>query len=70
MTTHRNSPGRLLSIGEVCAEISRGRSTIYRWIKDGTFPRGRRYPNSPDRFWTEAELEEWKSNLITTDEAA
>lgn len=59
------SPGRLLKIGDVCAQTSLSRRSVYRAMKEGTFPRNLRL--SPQRVaWRESDIEAWKSSLSAT----
>jgi prophage regulatory protein len=52
--------GRLLKIGEVIAETSLSRPTIYRAIGRGEFPN--RIKLSPRRVgWAQADIDAWKS---------
>lgn len=51
--------GRVLKIGEVIAETSLSRPTIYRAIRRGEFPN--RIQLSPRRVgWEQSDIEAWK----------
>lgn len=54
------APGRFLSTAEVLRETSFGRTTLWRRIKDGTFP-----PSVPlggiRKGWPERDVERWKA---------
>ncbi|MGB3319637.1 MAG: AlpA family phage regulatory protein [Sphingopyxis granuli] len=57
------SPGRILGIAEVRHETSLGRSTIWRRIKEGSFPAP--IPLGGHRKgWSEREIEEWKARRM------
>lgn len=56
-------PGRILGIADVQRETSFSRTTIWRRIRDGDFPKpvplgGRRVG------WPEREIEAWKAKLL------
>lgn len=58
-----DAPGRFLKIREVSRETSFSRTTIWRRVKDGTFPApislgGR------SRAWTERDIEAWKARKL------
>ena len=54
---------RLLTVNEVAALISVSRSTIYRWIGEGRFPKGKKIgPNSTR--WMEGDIDEWFNQRI------
>jgi prophage regulatory protein len=58
-------PGRILGIADVQRETSFSRTTIWRRIRDGNFPKpiplgGRRVG------WPEREIEAWKAKLIAS----
>lgn len=57
-------PGRFLKIGHVVAETSLAKATIYRRIKDGSFPRPR--PLGGGRVaWAQRDIEEWKARIFS-----
>ena len=57
------SPGRLLSLKDVKAETSLHPATIYRRIKEGSFPQSR--PIGGGRVaWLQCEIEAWKQNIL------
>ena len=52
---------RLLNVKTVCFIVGVARSTIYRWIEDGTFPQPLKlseYRTGPIR-WREEEINRW-----------
>ena len=52
------NPARLLRLRDVQERVGLGRSTIYRWMDDGTFPR----PHSIGSYcvrWLESDIDEW-----------
>ncbi|HMO74529.1 MAG TPA: AlpA family phage regulatory protein [Sphingopyxis sp.] len=53
-------PGRFLSIGEVMRQTSYSRTTIWRRIRDGTFPRPIKLGGRM-RAWAERDIEQWKA---------
>lgn len=61
--TDAMSPGRLLRLKDVMAETSLGSSTIYRRMKDGTFPRHRALGGGRVA-WTQADIEHWKQRAL------
>jgi prophage regulatory protein len=57
-------PQRLIPIGEVVSRTSLGRSTVYREISAGRFPKP--IPASAGRMaWIEAEVDEWIESTIS-----
>lgn len=51
--------GRMLKIGDVMAETSLSRQSIYRFMRAGTFPRA--FKLSPQRVaWRQRDIEAWK----------
>jgi prophage regulatory protein len=59
MSTQTSSRGQMLKIGQVVAETSLSRRTIYRLIGQGQFPRSRKL--SPQRVaWSAEEIDAWK----------
>jgi len=51
---------KLLRVNAVLEMLGVGRSTLYRWIKSGTFPAPRVVGGSSTMvFWTCEEVEEW-----------
>jgi len=62
-TTGREAPGRLLKMADVVRETSLHRATIYRRIKDGSFPKP--IPLGRQRVaWPERAIEAWKLELL------
>jgi prophage regulatory protein len=56
-------PTRLVRLPEVMMRVGLGRSTIYRKMEEGRFPRSRSI--SPKcAVWIEAEIDEWINCLI------
>jgi len=52
------SPDRLLRFSEVSGLVGFGRSTIYRWIDAGTFPKPYK-PGGVSSRWSEREVTAW-----------
>lgn len=52
---------KLLKIGEVTNRIALSKSTIYKMIRAGTFPR-QRTQNLNSVAWLELEIDQWISN--------
>jgi len=51
---------KLLKIKDVLEMLGVGRSTLYRWIKSGTFPAPKVVGGSSTMvFWTNEEVDEW-----------
>ena len=50
---------RLLSKPEVLERVNRTFPTIWKWMREGTFPRARQIPNSQEPVWLESEVNEW-----------
>lgn len=62
-TQELNSFGCLLNVRQVSEQTSLSVPTIYRWMKQGRFPKslalgGKRVA------WTQADIEAWKQNAI------
>ena len=57
--------GRLLSLPDVVEQTSLSRPTIYRRIREGTFPR-QRHTGGRRVAWTERDIEAWKEALAET----
>ena len=56
-------PARLIRLPEVMMRVGLGRSSIYRKMEEGRFPRSRSI--SPKcAVWIEAEIDEWINCLI------
>jgi excisionase family DNA binding protein len=55
-------PGTLIRLGEVCEMVGVCRTTIYRWMADGTFPAAVRLGEHAVR-WRVDEIERWKDAL-------
>lgn len=64
-----SNPGRLLRLKDVMAETSLGSSTIYRRMKDGSFPHHRALGGGRVA-WTQTEIEEWKRRALNGELAA
>jgi predicted DNA-binding transcriptional regulator AlpA len=50
---------RLLSKPEVLERVNRTFPTIWKWMREGTFPRARQVANSQEPVWLESEVNEW-----------
>lgn len=55
-------PGTLLRISTVCEMVGASRSTIYRWVSEGTFPEPVRISEKAIR-WKVDEIEVWREAL-------
>lgn len=55
-------PGALIRISEVCELVGTSRSTIYRWVSEGTFPEPVRISEKAIR-WKVDEIEAWRDAL-------
>lgn len=53
---------KLISMREVKEMTGKSRSTIWRWIRDGKFPKPRQV-GTRDIGWLESEIEEWVQAL-------
>ncbi len=53
------APGRLLRMAEVEREVSLERSSIYRLIREGSFPRQIRVGKRASR-WSQTAIDDWK----------
>nr|WP_275531919.1 AlpA family transcriptional regulator [Ensifer aridi] len=58
---------RFLRLKEVMARTSLGSSTIYRRMKDGTFPKPKQLSEACVR-WRESEIDRWMDSLPTSGE--
>ncbi|MGV3511852.1 MAG: helix-turn-helix transcriptional regulator [Novosphingobium sp.] len=62
-TPELKSFGCLLNVRQVSEQTSLSVPTIYRWMKDGRFPKS--LPLGGKRVaWTEADIEAWKQRAI------
>jgi len=62
-TTERGFPaGALIRIGEVCDFVGVCRTTIYRWVSEGTFPPPARISERAVR-WRVNDIEAWRDAL-------
>jgi prophage regulatory protein len=52
---------RALTIREVGDKIGASRSTIYRWIREGNFPNGKRFGKCSIR-WLESTVDAWMNS--------
>lgn len=59
----------LLSLPELRQRFGVGRSTIYRWIATGGFPRPIKLSDSVNR-WRESDVETWLAKKAPTLDAA
>lgn len=61
-SAHARRPGALVRIRDVCEMIGVGRSTIYQWVAQGTFPSPVRISERAVR-WRIEEIERWRDTL-------
>lgn len=54
-----SEPARMLTITEVIARTSLGRTTIWRGMRDGLFPRSVNLAGSNRRAWRESDVTAW-----------
>lgn len=67
--TNRRFPMRFIRIKEVTNKTGLGRSTIYKFIEDGTFPKS--IPLGPRGVgWMEEEVLEWMEDRLTERDSA
>lgn len=59
----REAPGRLLKMADLVRETSLHRATIYRRIKDGSFP-APIHLGAQRVAWAEREIETWKRQQL------
>ena len=52
---------RALTVREVGGKVGVSRGTIYRWIKEGSFPNGKRFGKSSVR-WLESTIDAWMTS--------
>jgi prophage regulatory protein len=57
-----NDPEELIPLSKVIEEIDCGKSSIYRMIKNGKFPRPVKLGTKSVR-WKRSQLERWKNSL-------
>ena len=55
---------RLLTVKDLMQIFSVSRSTIYRWIEDEDFPRGKRLASNTVR-WLESEIIGWQEEVLS-----
>jgi prophage regulatory protein len=55
----------LIGIGDLCKQIGVSRTTIYRWVKEGTFPAAVRISVGAVR-WRSQDVEQWRTSLPPT----
>ena len=55
----------LIGIGDLCKQIGVSRTTIYRWINEGTFPSPVRMGPGAVR-WRSEDVERWRTSLSST----
>lgn len=55
---------RLLNLKEVIQATGIGRSTIYKKIEEGTFPKGRKISDACVR-WVDTDIRKWIDDLPT-----
>jgi prophage regulatory protein len=58
----RPPPPRLLSRREVLERVGATYPSVWKWMRDGKFPRARELTNGRIA-WLESEIEEWIANL-------
>lgn len=56
-------PVRLIRLKEVMARVGMSRSTIYRRMHDGSFPRGHQIGEAMVA-WTEGEIDAWITGIL------
>ena len=56
--------GALMRIGEICELVGVCRSTVYRWVSEGSFPEPVRIGERAVR-WNIADIEVWRNGLKT-----
>lgn len=56
-------PPRLMRLKEVQHRVGLGRSTIYRWMAEGRFPKSRSL-GPKCAVWVEAEIENWLLDVM------
>jgi prophage regulatory protein len=62
MSETKNGPRRMLSIEEVLEIVPVGKSTLFRMVKAGQFPKGKLI--SPNRrVWYADQVEQWQGDL-------
>ena len=59
------SPGPLLRLTDVMRETSLSKTSVYRFIREGTFPRPRRIGRRCVA-WPASEIDAWKAACPTT----
>ena len=52
---------RGLTAGEVAEKVGVSRTTLYRWIKNGNFPTGKRFSEGSVR-WLESAVDAWMNS--------
>lgn len=58
-----HAPGPLVSMQDLCAELSLNASSIHRMIREGRFPEAKRI--TPGRVaWTRQDIETWKRKAL------
>lgn len=55
----RQAQGQLLTLKEVCEQLRVSRSTVYRWISEGTFPAPLRIGDRAVR-WQSDQIANWR----------
>jgi len=59
----------LIDIGEVCRMTALGRSTIYDWVKAGSFPKGHSFGTRTVR-WLKSDVQRWIAEKVGMPSAA
>lgn len=60
---------RLIALPEVTHIAGYSRATIYRWIREGSFPKPC-HPGGSSSRWSETEVRAWKDAQLAQREAA
>ena len=60
---------RLIALPEVMSIVGYGKTIIYRWIKQQTFP-APCHPGGASSRWSEAEVRQWQSEQLARRRAA
>lgn len=60
---------RLIALPEVMKTIGYGKTIIYRWIRQGSFPKPC-HPGGASSRWSEAEVRAWRDAQLAKRQAA
>jgi len=58
-------PGMLIRLTELCELLGVSRSTVYKWMAEGTFPPPVRVSERAVR-WRTADIEAWRGSLVAS----